>query len=99
MRSDTGSYAGACGVLPPERRCANAGDAVLTVNINSPWDFLLRRQRVSGPPWMATWNWPMAKRSVAALAALEPRVLACGHPVTDPETASKLRAFSERFST
>jgi len=76
------------------------GDAVLTVNINSPWDYLLNRQRVSGPPWIATWNWPTAKRSVAVLAGLEPQVLACGHGkvMIHPETARELRALSDRFS-
>jgi glyoxylase-like metal-dependent hydrolase (beta-lactamase superfamily II) len=77
-----------------------AGDAVLTVNINSPWELLLNRHRVSGPPWIATWNWRMAKQSVAVLAALEPRVLACGHGkvMMGSETAGELRAFSDRFS-
>jgi glyoxylase-like metal-dependent hydrolase (beta-lactamase superfamily II) len=48
------------------------GDAILTVNINSLWDFLLNRHRVSGPPFISTWNWQKAKKSVAVLAALEP---------------------------
>lgn len=77
-----------------------AGDAILTVNLNSLWDLLLNRRRVSGPPHIATWNWQAAKESLAALAALEPRVLACGHGIviTGPGTARELRAFSDRFS-
>jgi len=77
-----------------------AGDALLTVNINSLWDFLLNKQRVSGPPHISTWNWPAAKASVKILAALEPRVLACGHGAVmmREETARELCAFSERFS-
>ena len=46
------------------------GDAVLTVNLNSLRDLLARRQRVSGPPYISTWNWPAATRSVAVLAKL-----------------------------
>jgi glyoxylase-like metal-dependent hydrolase (beta-lactamase superfamily II) len=77
-----------------------AGDAVLTVNFNSLWDLLLNRQRVSGPLYISTWNWKVAKESVAALAALEPRVLACGHGIAmiGSGTARELCAFSDRFS-
>jgi glyoxylase-like metal-dependent hydrolase (beta-lactamase superfamily II) len=76
------------------------GDAVLTVNLNSAGDFLAGKHRVSGPPYISTWNWPAAKQSVAVLAGLEPSVLAGGHgcPMSGPETASKLRAFSDIFS-
>jgi glyoxylase-like metal-dependent hydrolase (beta-lactamase superfamily II) len=77
-----------------------AGDAILTVNLNSLWDLLLNRHRVSGPMYILTWNWQLAKESVAVLAALEPRVLACGHGIAmiGPGTAYELRAFSDRFS-
>jgi len=82
-----------------------AGDAVVTVNLNSLWGFLswgLRRnkQEVSGPPWYSTWNWQMAKESVARLAGLEPRVLATGHgvPMLGEKIARELRAFADHFS-
>ena len=77
-----------------------AGDAILTVNLNSLWDLLLNRHRVSGPMYILTWNWQIAKESVAVLAALEPRVLACGHGIAmmGSETAYELHAFSDRFS-
>ncbi|MFZ2057106.1 MAG: nitroreductase/quinone reductase family protein [Acidimicrobiales bacterium] len=74
-----------------------AGDAVLTVNLNSLSDLARNTHRVSGPPYISTWNWPMAKESVAALAGLEPRVLATGHgaPMTGTATAAALRAYCE----
>lgn len=77
-----------------------AGDAILTVNLNSLWDLLLNRHRISGPPYISTWNWQIAKESVAELAALEPCVLACGHgmPMRGSGTAYELHAFSDRFS-
>lgn len=82
-----------------------AGDAVFTVDVNSLWGFLLwslrrSKQRVAGPIYISTWDWRAAKESVAALARLEPRVLACGHgfPMTGAATARDLRAFSDRFS-
>ncbi len=74
------------------------GDALLTVNYNSPWDLLRGKRRVSGPPYISTWNWRAGKRSVALLARLEPRVLAGGHGAPMAGIASASRAFAERFS-
>lgn len=76
------------------------GDAVLTVNLNSVPDLLAGRHRVSGPPYISTWNWPAAKQSAAALARLRPEVLACGHgrPMTGAQAAASLASFSDRFS-
>ena len=76
------------------------GDAILTVNLNSVRDLLAARHRISGPPYISTWNWPAAKQSVAVLARLQPRVLACGHGrlVSGPGTAGKLSSFSGQFS-
>ncbi|NTU65523.1 MAG: MBL fold metallo-hydrolase [Chloroflexi bacterium] len=81
------------------------GDALVTVDLNSLWGFLLwslhrNKQRVSGPPWYSTWRWLAAKESVAVLARLEPRVLACGHgiPMIGDRTARELRAFADHFS-
>jgi deazaflavin-dependent oxidoreductase (nitroreductase family) len=55
------------------------GDAALTVDLNSVDGVLCGRQRVAGPPWYTTWDWPVATRSIRALAGLEPRVLLPGH--------------------
>jgi glyoxylase-like metal-dependent hydrolase (beta-lactamase superfamily II) len=88
----------------PADRVLIAGDAVLTVSLNSLWSFLLwgvgrSKQKLSGPPWYTTWSWPAAKESVARLAQLEPRVLACGHglSMSGSGTASELRAFADHF--
>ena len=82
------------------------GDAIVTVNLNSVWGFLLwalrlNKPRVSGPPWYSTWNWQMAKESVALLAGLEPCVLATGHgvPMSGGEIARELRVFADHFSS
>ncbi|MFZ2071504.1 MAG: hypothetical protein WAV32_07930 [Halobacteriota archaeon] len=65
--------------------------------------FGANKQRVSGPPYISTWNWQAAKKSVATLAKLDPNVLACGHgiPMTGTRTARelRLRAFSDCFAT
>jgi glyoxylase-like metal-dependent hydrolase (beta-lactamase superfamily II) len=54
------------------------GDAAVTVDLNSLLGVLINRQGVFGPPRYSTWDWPAAQRSIATLAALEPRVLATG---------------------
>jgi deazaflavin-dependent oxidoreductase (nitroreductase family) len=55
------------------------GDAVVTVDLNSLLGLLTARQGVFGPPRYSTWDRAAALRSIAALAALEPQVLATGH--------------------
>ena len=74
-----------------------AGDAVVTVNLNSARALLPGKPGAWGPPRYTTWNWPLAKESVAALARLEPHVLAGGHgrPMTGTGTAARLRALAE----
>jgi deazaflavin-dependent oxidoreductase (nitroreductase family) len=75
-----------------------AGDALSTVDLNSPRGFVLREPKLSGPPYITTWNWRAAKDSVAVLAKLGPSVIAGGHgiPMAGPDTAHALRAFAER---
>ena len=77
------------------------GDAILTVNLNSVPDLLSRRRRVSGPPYISTWNWAAARESVAVLARLRPDVLAPGHgePMTGALTAQRLTSFADRFAS
>lgn len=58
-----------------------SGDALVTVNLNSPVGLLLGRPRLSGPPWYTTWNRRLARGSVRALKGLHPRVIAGGHGV------------------
>jgi Metallo-beta-lactamase superfamily/F420H(2)-dependent quinone reductase len=76
------------------------GDAVVTFNANSVLDVVLARQRLAGPPRYFTWSWPAAARSVAVLAALEPRVLATGHgtPLSGAGTAGALRALAAELA-
>ena len=73
------------------------GDAVVTVNLNSPQGILLGAPDLSGPPWYTTWNWKQSMDSVARLAELGPRMLAPGHgqPLA-LGTVSRLRAFGAR---
>lgn len=89
----------------PSDRVLITGDALLTVNLNSLWGTLSwglhqNQQAIAGPPWYSTWNWQAAKKSVAALAKVEPRMLAPGHGavIAGEDVAQKLRAFAGRFS-
>ena len=66
------------------------GDAVVTVDLNSLVGVLTSRQGVFGPPHYSTWDWAAAQRSIATLAALEPRVLATGHGRVRVEKAAQL---------
>lgn len=88
----------------PSDRVLITGDALVTVNLNCLWGFLLwgfrrNKQMLSGPPWYTTWSWRAAKESVASVARVEPRVLATGHgmPMTGPTTARDVRAFAKHF--
>jgi glyoxylase-like metal-dependent hydrolase (beta-lactamase superfamily II) len=76
-----------------------AGDAVMTIDLNIVRCLLRRRRRVSAPLYLSTWHWPLTRGSVAALAALEPTVLASGHgrPMAGADTAEHLRSFSDSF--
>jgi glyoxylase-like metal-dependent hydrolase (beta-lactamase superfamily II) len=80
-------------------RALITGDAVLTVNLNSPRDAVSHRHTLGGPPRFATWDWQAAIESVADLARLEPRVVAPGHglPMAGPVLPSALRALAERL--
>ena len=84
----------------PDDRVLISGDAVLTVNVNSVRDLLARRQQVAGPPYISSWNWPAAKRSVDVLTSLRPDVLAGGHgrPMTRPAAAAGLTSFADRLN-
>ncbi len=89
----------------PGDRLLITGDAIVTVDLNSFWGFLLwslhlNGQRVSGPPRYSTWNWQTAKEAVTNLAGLEPRVLASGHgaPISGDEIGRELRTFADHFS-
>ena len=96
----TGHSPGHVAFFRPSDRVLIAGDACLTRSIFSPWDLLTGRQRLSLPPYISCWNWRRTRESVADLARLEPRVLACGHgvPMTGPSVAEDLRRFAERIA-
>ena len=76
-----------------------AGDAVLTTSQESVFSVLAQKQEVDGPPAYFTIDWDRARRSVAALATLQPTVLAPGHgePMQGPSVAGELTTLARDF--
>ncbi len=56
-----------------------AGDALTTVRLESAFAVLTQRLELRRPPAYYTTDWPAARRSVEALARLEPDILVSGH--------------------
>lgn len=85
-------------------RVVIAGDAVLTADVNSVTGFVRwsrgrSTQSLGGPPWYTTWSRRVASQSAAALARLDPAVLATGHgtPLSGAGTSDALRAYVNRL--
>jgi glyoxylase-like metal-dependent hydrolase (beta-lactamase superfamily II) len=76
------------------------GDAVATADLDSWYGLLTQRKKISRPGSPFTYDWEKARRSVAALAKLRPRVLACGHgePMTGDSVAGELEQFAREFA-
>ncbi len=74
-----------------------AGDAVTTMNLDSFAATLTRRRQVCRPPVPATSNWKDAAKSVQALAALRPSLIAAGHGLPVSAAADQLSRLAENF--
>lgn len=76
-----------------------AGDAVTTTRQESMFSVVTQKQEVHGPPAYFTIDWERARRSVVALAALQPTVVASGHgePMQGPSVARDLTAIAREF--
>ena len=80
-------------------RALIAGDAVVTVDVDS-WRGLVTGQTVvSRPPAPFTPDWSAARQSVEELADLEPTVVVSGHgrPVAGTQASVQLRSLSDGF--
>jgi glyoxylase-like metal-dependent hydrolase (beta-lactamase superfamily II) len=77
-----------------------AGDALATMNVDSWIEQVRRTPEVCNPPAPFTTDWPAARRSVEALAALEPRAIAAGHglPIAGPGVSEALNQFARDFA-
>ena len=77
-----------------------AGDAFVTTKQESAYAALLLPPEVHGPPMYFTPDWESAHRSVEALAALEPELVATGHglPLRGEEMRRALHELAEDFA-
>jgi glyoxylase-like metal-dependent hydrolase (beta-lactamase superfamily II) len=94
-----GHTAGQVALFRADDRALIAGDAFVTVQQESLYKVATQKEEVHGPPAYFTPDWAAARRSVAALAALEPAVAATGHgtPMAGEELRSGLRTLVANF--
>jgi glyoxylase-like metal-dependent hydrolase (beta-lactamase superfamily II) len=80
-------------------RVVIAGDAVATTGQESVFSVVTQTTELHGPPASFTIDWEKARRSVAALAALQPAVVASGHgqPMQGPSVARELATVAREF--
>lgn len=76
-----------------------AGDAFTTVNLDSGFAVVMKKQEISRPPTPVTCDWEAASESVRRLAGLKPCTLACGHgiPMSGVEVALEFAEFARNF--
>ncbi len=76
-----------------------AGDALATMDMDSWAAQLSRRRELARPPTPLTPDWEVARTSLAALAALEPKVVAAGHglPMSGRYVAGELSDLASRL--
>lgn len=74
-------------------------DAFITVKQESFWAVLTQAPTMHGPPKYFTPDWQAARRSVRALAALKPNIVAAGHglPMRGPEVQRQLDTLAAEF--
>jgi glyoxylase-like metal-dependent hydrolase (beta-lactamase superfamily II) len=76
-------------------RVAITGDALVTLDLNSPAGLLRGERSLAGPPWITTWSWPAATASATRIAGMGPSVVAGGHgiPMTGDEAVAHVQEF------
>jgi glyoxylase-like metal-dependent hydrolase (beta-lactamase superfamily II) len=95
-----GHAPGHVSLFRPSDRVLIAGDAVVTTKQESLTSALLQRPAmVWRPPAYFTPDWERSRRSVQALAALEPNVLATGHgrPMSGSTMRRELHRLAAHF--
>ena len=74
-----GHTAGHVSLFRDQDRCVIAGDAFVCTKQESLYAVVTQSPEIQGPPAYFTPDWPTARRSVEALAALNPDIAATGH--------------------
>lgn len=91
-----GHTAGHISLFRDEDRTLIAGDAFVTTKQESLMAVLTQRKELHGPPAYFTSDWEAARRSVEALAELQPAVAATGHGL--PMRGERLRVELQRLA-
>lgn len=93
-----GHTAGHISLFRERDRVLIAGDALATVNQESPITLITLKQELRQPPAPLTTDWNAARASINQLADLRPAVIAAGHglPITD-DAAARLEKFARDF--
>jgi glyoxylase-like metal-dependent hydrolase (beta-lactamase superfamily II) len=76
-----------------------AGDAVITVEMDSWQGLISGRQKLAGPPAPFTIDWANAVASLRNLASLRPNVIGAGHgiPISDSDLPERFERFAASF--
>ena len=76
-----------------------AGDACVTMDLDSAIGMVTQEPRISRPPAPFTYDWEQALRSVELLAELRPMVIGAGHgePMSGSEVAAGLADLARNF--
>lgn len=95
-----GHSPGHVSLFRPKDRTLLAGDAFVTVNMDSFADFTARKQEIVRPPAPFNYDWRAAHASVQRLAGLKLLVVGSGHgvPMTGRSVADDLQALADAFS-
>ena len=77
-----------------------AGDALVTMNMDSWSEQVRRTPEPCNPPAPLTTDWEAARRSVETLALLRPRAVGAGHglPIAGESVADALHLFARTFT-
>lgn len=94
-----GHTAGHVSLFHDRDRTLIAGDAFITTQQESFLAVMTQRRQWHGPPMYFTSDWEAARRSVQALAALEPNAIAPGHgvPLHGDDARNALRWLAAHF--
>jgi glyoxylase-like metal-dependent hydrolase (beta-lactamase superfamily II) len=76
-----------------------AGDACVTMDLDSAMGIVAQEPRISRPPAPFTYDWDQAQRSVELMADLRPAVIGTGHgePMFGPAVAAGLADLAQYF--
>lgn len=95
-----GQTAGHISLFRDVDRLLLAGDAMVTMNLDSWVEQVCRTPELCNPPAPLTTDWDAARRSVEQLAALEPQAIGAGHglPLAGEGLPDVLRDFAATFT-